>query len=172
MLVRIKIDFSAFSDEELENRPTIFPEVIREPIVPVPAYALPMHFLHPNFGLPKRVWPYFSKGGQLVGYVAGFDDTLGTKHYLPLTFCRTGVEERWHAYSLPRPYSFYNLPALEANRGDEYVLIVRGESNVEAAKTLFPDSVSLCCPYGDAGIHNADWTVLNGRRVVVAPHVE
>ena len=161
------MNLDPLTEEELVSAPRPHLQTIRNPIVPVPATAPTLDFKHPDHGLPRHTWPYFNAEG-LVGFVARFEDGLGGKTFLSLMYCSDGDRTRWLACDFPAPRPLYNWPELKAKPADP-VLIVSGEANVDAAKILFPQHVSVCCPYGLSSIEKADWSDLKDREVLILP---
>src|SRR5439155_14559290 len=91
---------------------------------------------------------------------------------LPLTFCRLANGRhgwRWHAFSAPRP--FYGLDRL-AQFTVADVLLVEGEKTADAAQNLFPSYVAVTWPGGAEAVAKADWSILNGRRIVIWPDAD
>jgi putative DNA primase/helicase len=165
-------NFEPLNQQEQAEAPKIEDfEEVKVPIVPVPASALPLSFKHPEFGLPIETYPYLDVSGQLVGYMASFADTDGNKHSYPLSYCRYGGREGWRAEGFASPCPPFNLAEVLA-RPDVPVLVVRGESNVLAAKLLFPQFVATCSPSSDGQIGKADWTTLKGRTVIILTHYD
>lgn len=144
----------------------------KQPIVPVPDDAPQMAFKHPKFGEPSKAWPYHDAAGKLVGYVARFDyqdaDGAARKDYLPITYCAlTGGKTGWRAKGIPDPRPLYNLPGI-VTRTHAPIIVAEGEKAADAAAALFPDLVATTPPHGAKSPHKADWSVLAGRKVVIA----
>ena len=102
-----------------------------QPIVPVPEYAeKSMNFAHgyrkPEDLVFKSV--FRDGGGRVLGGVARFRKSDGSKLDMPYTFCEnveTGVQKWcWRGWDNPRP--LYGLDALAA-APDAAVLVVEGE---------------------------------------------
>jgi putative DNA primase/helicase len=68
----------------------------------------------------------------------------------------------------PTPRPFYGLPELEA-RPEAPVLLVEGETTMDAAKLLLPDWVVVAWPNGSKAVGVIDWSPMTGRRVVIWP---
>jgi putative DNA primase/helicase len=119
-------------------------------------------------------WPYLDAEGSLLGYVCRWDtpDEKGDKEIRPLTFGRMSDEapgiERWEWRSWPVPAPLYGLHTLEED-STAVVLVAEGEKTADAASELFPDLVAVTSPGGSNRAHNADWSPLKGRSVVVWP---
>lgn len=79
-----------------------------------------------------------------------------------------GTAWRWKAPPAPRP--LLNLDQLRARTGT--VLIVEGEKTADAAARLFPKAVVTTWPSGCKAIDKADWSPLQGRRVILWPDAD
>jgi len=76
---------------------------------------------------------------------------------------RDGFTCEW---STPRPH--YGVPELLA-RPEAPVLLVEGETTMDAAKLLLPDWVVVAWPNGSKAVGVIDWSPMTGRRVVIWP---
>lgn len=164
--------FIPLTVEELREAPSLPPEELLAPIVPVPEDAPPLRFKHPEHGEPTGIWEYRGVDGRLIGYVARFDyiESDGTpgRTYFPLTYCTNGTKTAWRAHRFPPPFPLYRLPELFA-RANAPVLICQGEKTADAAARLFPNFVVTTSPFGVQFVQAADWSALTGRKVIVAP---
>ena len=79
-----------------------------------------------------------------------------------------GTSWRWKAPPAPRP--LLNLDQLRTRTGT--VLIVEGEKTADAAARLFPKAVVTTWPSGCKAIDKADWSPLQGRRVILWPDAD
>ena len=79
-----------------------------------------------------------------------------------------GTAWRWKAPPAPRP--LLNLDQLRTRKGT--VLIVEGEKTADAAARLFPKAVVTTWPSGCKAIDKADWSPLQGRRVILWPDAD
>lgn len=79
-----------------------------------------------------------------------------------------GTAWRWKAPPAPRP--LLNLDQLRTRIGT--VLIVEGEKTADAAARLFPKAVVTTWPSGCKAIDKADWSPLQGRRVILWPDAD
>ena len=87
------------------------------------------------------------------------------KEFAPYIF--DTQKNKWFSkFPIPRP--LYNLSEL-VSKPDNPVLIVEGEKTVEAAKQLFPDYVVVTSSGGAKSANKSDWSVLQGRDIVIAP---
>jgi putative DNA primase/helicase len=80
----------------------------------------------------------------------------------------TGSRWEWKAPPAPRP--LLNLDQLRARTGT--VLIVEGEKAADAAAKLYPKAVVTTWPSGCKAIDKADWSPLQGRRVILWPDAD
>ena len=74
----------------------------------------------------------------------------------------------WKAPPAPRP--LLNLDQLRTRTGT--VLIVEGEKTADAAARLFPKAVVTTWPSGCKAIDKADWSPLQGRRIILWPDAD
>ena len=79
-----------------------------------------------------------------------------------------GTAWRWKAPPAPRP--LLNLDQLRTRTGT--VLIVEGEKTADAAARLFPKAVVTTWPSGCKAIDKADWSPLQGRRIILWPDAD
>lgn len=77
---------------------------------------------------------------------------------------------RWEWKAPPAPRPLLNLTQLRSNAGT--VLIVEGEKTVDAAAKLYPKAVVTTWPSGCKAIDKADWSPLQGRRVILWPDAD
>lgn len=157
------------------------------PIVPVPEDAPdPPDEFRRNEGTkeaPRWVthyvasrWAYRDGEGTLLGYVCRIDYPDGSKDVVPQTWCEdrnpeTDRGRRWAWKSLPEPRPLYGLDRLAAKPGTQVVL-VEGEKAADAAQRLMPGPVVVTWPGGGKAINKADWSALNGRKVVIWPDAD
>ncbi|WP_150108912.1 hypothetical protein [Methylobacterium sp. 4-46] len=109
----------------------------------------------------------------MLGYACRFVRPDGSKTYQPLTLFRevaTGtLKWKWKAWPDPRP--LYGLDRLAA-RPDALVVLCEGEKAADAIRELVPECVGVTSPNGSKSAGKADWSVLQGRRVVVWPDAD
>lgn len=79
-----------------------------------------------------------------------------------------GTDWRWKAPPAPRP--LLNLEQLRSRTGT--VLVVEGEKAADAAARLYPRAVVTTWPSGCKAIDKADWSPLQGRRVILWPDAD
>ena len=144
-----------------------------QPIVPVPEYAeKSMNFAHgyrkPEDLLFKSV--FRDGGGRVLGGVARFRKSDGSKLDMPYTFCEnveTGVQKWcWRGWDNPRP--LYGLDALAA-APDAPVLVVEGEKCKNAADAKQMPFAVVTWHGGCNNWDKADWSPIQGRRVILWP---
>lgn len=80
----------------------------------------------------------------------------------------SGGKWEWKAPPAPRP--LLNLSSLRSNPGT--VLIVEGEKTADAAAKLYPKALVTTWPSGCKAIDKADWSPLQGRRVILWPDAD
>lgn len=128
------------------------------PVTPVPRSAPPLQ-ISGKQGAPSALWEYKNRGGELMFFVARFDDAEG-KRYLPFTF----DGKKWQAKSMPAPRPLYNLPAF---RDDKNFILVEGEKAADAIKTLCPWGIGTTWANGSQAINQTDWQPLAGKKVII-----
>lgn len=144
----------------------------KRPIIPVPADAPAMCFRHPKHGEPTSKWPYHDADGALVGYVCRWDfvNAAGKpdKSILPVTYCAMpDGKQRWASAGVPDPRPLLDLPEI-IRRTDAPILIVEGEKTRDAAAELFSDMVVTTPMHGAKSPKKTDFSVCDGRTVVIA----
>lgn len=143
-----------------------------EPLAHAPEGCHEPDTSHFKLGKPTRTWWYHTQDNKRVGLIARFDTAEG-KEVIPLTWCRnkeTGREAwRWKSFAKPRP--LFRLQDLAA-RPDAWVLVVEGEKAAEAAQRLMPHVVATSWAGGSKAVDLADWSVLEGRKVLVWPDAD
>lgn len=151
-----------------EIRPLAVPVSQGELVLPVPADAPPMPQDHFKLGRPSARWKYRDAAGAALFEVLRFDKPDGGKEFWPLTLWRgaQGLRWRWKSVSAPRP--LYNLDKLIA-RPDVPVVVCEGEKSADAASLIFSKSVTTTSPGGAHAADKADWSKLQGRKVLLWP---
>lgn len=146
------------------------------PLVPVPADApdYRSQWGHYARGVPPRHWEYRDQAGQLLGVVARFDRSDGTKDVQPLTYCRLddpkrGTRLAWRYKAFPEPRPLYGLWRLAGDIAQvRQVIVVEGEKKADALyEALGREVPVLSWPGGCNVVHLADWQVLKGVRSVL-----
>ena len=133
------------------------------PIMPAPR-PLPAKLRHNRLGTPSAIWRYTDAAGDLLFIVARFDPPGARKEILPMTCGADGW--RWKAPPAPRP--LYGLDRLAAHPAAP-VLVAEGEKVADAAAQAFPNLVPIAWLGGAQAVAKADWSALQGRRVVIWP---
>jgi len=140
---------------------------------PVPKNAPAPPAEHPKRGKPSRLETYRDARGDLLGHVARFDQSDGSKAFLPLTFCRStkggGLQWSWQSWPTPRP--LYRLDQL-AKKLTAPVIICEGEKSADAAAQLLPDHICITSPHGSQSASKADWSPLARRAVTIWPDAD
>ncbi|OAM23980.1 hypothetical protein A7P92_05805 [Eikenella corrodens] len=146
-----------------------------QPIVPVPPYALrTMNFRH-SFRQGEQAEPVFTSvfrdaAGQVLGAVARFIKSDGSKIDLPYTFCENlDTHEkmwRWRGWQGLRP--LYGLDALAADP-ERPVLVVEGEKCKNAADAAQLGYVVITWHGGAGNWDKTDWSAVQNRRVILWP---
>lgn len=117
-------------------------------------------------------WPYHDRHGQLQAYVCRVELEPGKKDVIPVvwkTSTDTG-DSRWKQGSLAKPRLLYGTELLEANPTANIVL-VEGEKACDAARRLLEGTglLAMTWPGGCKAVEHADWSLLEGRKVVGWP---
>lgn len=146
-----------------------------QPIVPVPPYALKtMNFRH-SFRQGERAEPVFTSvfrdaAGQVLGAVARFIKSDGSKIDLPYTFCENlDTHEkmwRWRGWQGLRP--LYGLDALASDPAQP-VLVVEGEKCKNAADAAQLGYAVITWHGGAGNWDKTDWSAVKNRRVILWP---
>ena len=145
-------------------------------VLPIPADVMAKcPGKHRQHGAPSKVWCYRNAQGEplMVLYrfdVAGSQDEPVKKVFAPLTWCVRGAQGpaqwRWQGLAEPRP--LLHLDEL-SKQPDAPVILCEGEKAADAAQVLLPKHVATCWPNGSNSWHKADFTPLQGRRVLLWP---
>ena len=146
-----------------------------QPIVPVPPYALKtMNFRH-SFRQGERAEPVFTSvfrdaAGQVLGAVARFIKSDGSKIDLPYTFCENldTHEKMWCWRGWPGLRPLYGLDALAADPARP-VLVVEGEKCKNAADAAQLGYAVITWHGGAGNWDKTDWSAVQNRRVILWP---
>lgn len=158
----------------LPKAPAPTPVAEWTPMLPVPHDALDPVFIHPAHGKAVHVATYRDRGGNLLGYVLRCQPQKDGKKQVPsLVFCRHQNGRReWRWQSLPKPRSLYGAELLDEMQ-DVPVLVVEGEPKCDAARRMLGDRMLVVAwPGGTNATHHADWSLLEGRTVLVWPDAD
>jgi putative DNA primase/helicase len=123
-------------------------------------------------GEPSATWEYRNASGDLVGYVCRFDLPGGGKDVLPMTWCRDNngrTEWRWKGFAEPRPLYGAHEIAMRPGAG---VVIVEGEKAADALREMMPGTLVATWPGGSKAVRKVDWSILEGRKVVIWPDAD
>jgi hypothetical protein len=123
--------------------------------------------IHPELGTPSQHWTYKSASGQIIGLVVRFDLPNGEKTIRSRIW--NGKNWEWKGFPHPRP--LFGLDELKKRPGAT-VLVVEGEKTAVAGASVVPEFVVITWPGGSKAVSRADWTPLNGRRVIVWPDAD
>lgn len=161
--------FEPLTSEELTNQSIGPDQKPRWKIInPAPENAPPMNVHVQGYGAPVASWAYRNADGGLVGYIARYENANG-KVYRPVVYCDLGDDScGWRAKGFPGQRPLYRLDRLHA-RPDAPILVVEGEKAADAAEDLFPQMEPTTPPHGAQSPHKANWSVVRGRVVVIAP---
>lgn len=129
---------------------------------PIPANTphLPDHKDH---GAPTVVYRY---GDQF--WIARYDLSATEKTFSQYTW-RHG---KWWGRGPSNARQIYNLADLQSKPSDAVVLIVEGEKCVEAARDILSSYVITTWACGGNAISHSDWSVLEGRKVILWPDAD
>ena len=111
---------------------------------------------------PSHRWTYTNAAGEQVGVVLRFNKADGGKSILPVARNCSG----WLIGAMPEPRPLYGLAELSEHPG-ERVFIAEGERCADSCRAL--GLAALTSAGGSMAAAKADWTPLQGRRVVVLP---
>ena len=129
-----------------------------------PEIAAPPSREHPRYGESTGQWAYRDAAGAIMAWVYRYEPEGSRKQYVPYTW----VDGTWTAKAPPKPRPLYGLDRL-AKRPGRPILVCEGEKATDAAQTLFPGMVCMTWMGGAAAVNTADWSVLEGRDVLIWP---
>ena len=134
-------------------------------VSPIPSDA-PKEFPTHSLGQPSTTWTYRDEDGRELFHVLRFDTPDG-KEYRPLTLTANGDGKMlWQWKGLPAPAPLYGLDRLAAHPGVP-ILVTEGEKVADAAEKIFPDFVAVTSPSGSKSAGKAEWSRVQGRKVVI-----
>lgn len=121
---------------------------------------------HPELGQATTAYTYW-RGSRLAGYVLRWDHEDGGKTFRAATWRlnkQTGETAwRWQAADIPRP--LYRIPS-----NSRTVVLVEGEKAADhLAAHGYP---GVTWPGGANGWKHADWSLLDGKRVILWPDAD
>ena len=118
--------------------------------------------------LPSAYYKYTDKLGTTAFYIVRWDFTKDDKEQkAPLPYVFDTEKGKWMSRGYKAPSPLYNLVEL-TSRPDVPVMVVEGEKTAEAAKGLFPAYVVTTSSGGCQGTKKTDWSVLQGRDVIIS----
>lgn len=122
-----------------------------------------------KFGcLPSTYYKYTDELGTTAFYIVRWDYIEdGKEKKAPLPYVFDTEKGKWMSRGYKAPNPLYNLVEL-TSRPDVPVIVVEGEKTAEAAKGLFPDYVVTTSSGGCQGTKKTDWSVLQGRDVIIS----
>lgn len=117
-------------------------------------------------GIPSGKWIYPDEAGNPILVIARYDTDKG-KEFRPWHWDGSQLVSKH-----PDVRPLYNLAALHQHP-DRYVLITEGEKAADAAQKIVGDmAVVTTWPGGANGYKKADWSVLNGRHIILWPDAD
>ena len=126
---------------------------------------------HRKWGKPSVVWTYQTASGKRAGIIGRYDSPDG-KQVLPMTWCKSEEgREGWKFKAMRSPRPLYGSELL-ASLPAKAVLVVEGEKACDAARRLMPHVVCVTWAGGCKAIELTDWSLLEGRKVVVWPDAD
>lgn len=128
-------------------------------------------------GVPPMHWEYRDRDGRLLGVVARFNASDGTKDVQPLSWCqgpKNRRQWRYKAFAAPRP--LYGLQRLgpSGQAVPRSVIVVEGEKKADALWEFLGRAVPvLSWPGGCRAVGLADWSALDeGTEVLCWPDAD
>ncbi|QYK47944.1 MAG: DUF3987 domain-containing protein [Phycisphaeraceae bacterium] len=119
--------------------------------------------LERTLGSEPRRWTYRAIAGDPVFEVARWDLPKGEKEIRPVS--RRG--KRWVIKAHPEPRPLLHLPELARLPDGAWVLVVEGETCVDAARSI--GFVATTSAGGSQAASKSDWSVMRGKVVVLLP---
>lgn len=130
----------------------------------------PPKMISPRFGNPAGTWQWRNERGSLLGITVRYEyleDNRPKKQFYQWHFSET--ELKWVPKSIPENRPLYNLPSI-INNPDKKILIVEGETSVDAAQKMLGNSVIVTTWIGGSkAVKKTNWTPLTNRNVVIWP---
>lgn len=114
---------------------------------------------------------YHNADGQVIGYACRIQPSVpDDPNSKDVVICRW-IDGKWRFKSFPKPRPVYNLHLL-GQRPTANVCIVEGEQKADSAQRLLPGLICIGWPGGAKSIRHVDWSVLQGRKVVIWPDAD
>ena len=117
--------------------------------------------VHPELGIPTRVYEYRDASGRLAFYVLRFEMN-GKKETRPLSW--SAAKKGWVWKYPPTPWPLYSQGPTD---GD--MLVVEGEKTAEAAAKQFPNLRVVSSASGSGQSGKSDWSCLKSRNIIISP---
>jgi len=150
-------------------------------LIPVPEHAPdPQTIVNRKFGKPTKVWEYRNIYNELIFCCARFDyvDEEGKRKKEMFPYCYV-KDDKGNEYWKPKgaPYDKVKLTLYNAHllplRPDDPVVMVEGEKCADYGNKHFGDKfIFMCWSGGGNGFAKSDFTVLNGRTVIMWPDAD
>ena len=136
-------------------------------IQPIPDDAPELSLKHYKNGEPTQYWAYTDAHGNVLFYVCRKDMPNGKKVIWPISLVKNKQgkivwQSRWPTDSRP----LLNQADVLAK---ETVLIVEGETSVDAGKLLFPELAVTTCSGGCNGSKKTDFSSVSEKFVILMP---
>lgn len=124
---------------------------------------------HKTLGWPTHTWTYTSPEGAPLFYVCRYTRPDGKKEFRPFSW--SNKTERFVNRAWPSPRPIYGLDLLNQDPKAP-ILIVEGEKAADAARQFIKSYLVVTWPNGGKSVDMADWTPLEGRRVLIWPDAD
>jgi hypothetical protein len=119
-------------------------------------------------GHAVNIWVYRSVAGEILFYIARYDQAGGRKTFLPWSW----DGDQWVNRAWPTPRPLFGLELLADNPAGP-VLIVEGEKAADAARDIVGDRYVVVSWQGGAmATSTADWSPLRDRTVMIWPDAD
>jgi putative DNA primase/helicase len=117
-------------------------------------------------------WAYHSRTGEILGYTVRYETPEG-KQVLPLTLWQCSDRLKWKFRGFPEPRPVFNQHLI-THRHEAKIILVEGEKCCELLQNLIDHTnsrkfVSACWIGGAQGVYKIDWSVMQGRSVILWP---
>lgn len=130
-----------------------------------------------SLGEPVMVWAYRTSDGALWYYEARYEyiDEHGEIKKAPRCWTwgkRGEMPARWELGFPPPPRPLYGLNELP---NAKQALVFEGPKKAESARRMLNGNSTIAClawPGGANGVSRADWSVLEGKEVIIVPDAD
>ena len=142
-----------------------------QPMVPPPADAgKPGDQVLSGF---DAVHEYTDLHDRVTHYVGRIEARRGKrKQFVPVTFGTLNGKLGWHRRGPDAPKPLYGLNRLSHAEPDATAILCEGEKKSDAVQRMFPDMVGMSWMGGAQSVDNADWSPLEGRRIIIWPDAD